>query len=285
MVARNLEMLVIAVTARSLYAPCARLVYELLDVHRSLTGDGWPARMLRALEGQLIRRCTGIIVSSPAFEEFYLRRYHQTLPPILTIENKVVPPEQTLSSSTIEEASLPSPPMGPPWRIGWFGVIRCQRSLDALSSLVRRHPGLVEIDIRGKIAANIAAEFDNIVAATPGIRYHGSYQYPDDLTEIYRQVHFTWAVDFYEVGWNSKWLLPNRLYEGGYCRTVPIALGSVETGRWLLRQRLGLLLEESWEASLEETTDCDDACRVLGGSGGDATGTAEPVCLDGRGVQ
>ena len=245
--ARNLEMLAVAATVRALHAPRARLVYELLDVHRLLAGDGWAAALLRGLEGSLLRRCAGIIVSSPAFEAFYLRRHHQALPPVLTVENKVMPPELP------RPLAAPQPPaMGPPWRIGWFGVIRCQRSLEALALLVRRRPGLVEIDIRGKIGANIAAEFERIVHTTPGFRYHGPYQYPEDLTKIYRQVHFTWAVDFYEAGLNSAWLLPNRLYEGGYCEAVPIALAGVETGKWLKRQRLGVLLAEFWEASLEK---------------------------------
>ena len=40
-------------------------------------------------------------------------------------------------------------------------------------------------------------------------------------------VHFTWAIDFYEAGANSDWLLPNRLYEGGAHGAVPIALAGV----------------------------------------------------------
>ena len=38
--ARNLEMLIIASRARNLYAPRAALVYECLDIHRLLLSQG-----------------------------------------------------------------------------------------------------------------------------------------------------------------------------------------------------------------------------------------------------
>jgi succinoglycan biosynthesis protein ExoL len=65
-------------------------------------------------------------------------------------------------------------------------------------------------------------------------------------------VHFTWAIDFYQEGANSTWLLPNRLYEGGLHGAVPIALRDVETGRWLQQHGLGLLLELPLEESVEK---------------------------------
>jgi succinoglycan biosynthesis protein ExoL len=56
-------------------------------------------------------------------------------------------------------------------------------------------------------------------------------------------VHFTWAIDYFEAGQNSDWLLPNRLYEGSAQGAVPIALNSVETGRWLAARDAGLRLD------------------------------------------
>ena len=147
---------------------------------------------------------------------------------------------------------MPRPAPGPPWRIGYFGVIRCRRSLECLSALVRSLPGLVEVDVRGKIASSVADQFDTILSRSPGMAYHGAYRYPDDLASIYGQVHLSWVIDCYEAGLNSSWLLPNRLYEGGYYRAVPIAMRGVETGRWLDRHGLGLLIDEPIEQSILE---------------------------------
>ena len=54
-----------------------------------------------------------------------------------------------------------------PWRIGWFGAIRCRRSLLCLAEIARQHPGLVEVDIRGRITEAMGDDFQAIVDATP----------------------------------------------------------------------------------------------------------------------
>lgn len=253
--ARNLEMLYLAVAARRRFAPDNPLFYELLDIHRLMLGDGASGRMLRRLEAALLRDCDGVIVSSPAFEREYLRRHYRDLPPVLLWENKVMPPalmERTgPSPRPFAGPDLPPPPAGRPWRIGWFGAIRCRRSLNALAAIARRHPGLIEVDIRGRVTEAMGGDFQEIVDTTPGLHYFGPYRYPDDLSTIYGRVHFVWAIDFYEAGFNSTWLLPNRLYEGGYCRRVPIALAAVETGRWLARRNLGFLLGDDLEPATE----------------------------------
>ena len=69
----------------------------------------------------------------------------------------------------------------------------------------------------------------SIVHAAPGITYTGPYDRARDLRRLYEEVDFAWAVDYYEAGGNSEWLLPNRLYEGGYFRTAMIASAKSQT--------------------------------------------------------
>jgi succinoglycan biosynthesis protein ExoL len=248
-IARNLEMLYLAAAARRRFAPTAPLFYELLDIHRLMIGTGAPSRLLRGLERHLLGQCDGVIVSSPAFERDYLRRHYSKLPPVLLWENKAMP---SLSGASVGDSGVGAvPAIGRPWRIGWFGAIRCRRSLLCLANLARKHPGLIEVDIRGRITEAMGADFQAIVDGAPGLHYHGPYRYPDDLAEIYGQIHFVWAIDFYEAGFNSSWLLPNRLYEGGYCQRVPIALAGVETGRWLAGQGLGFQISDDLESATE----------------------------------
>ena len=250
-VARNLEMLVLAAAARDRFAPGAALVYELLDIHGSLLGDGVASQVMRGIERRLLARSAAIIISSPAFERDYLSRFHPGHPPGILVENKV------FSAAGAPPDRVP-PANGPPWRIGWFGMIRCRRSLECLATLARRHPGLIEVDIRGRLAEDALGESMALLESTPGLRYHGPYDYFHDLSHIYGEVHFVWAIDFFEAGRNSAMLLPNRIYEGGLHGAVPIALEEVETGRWLAARGMGLILsgpvEEAAEALLSGMT-------------------------------
>jgi succinoglycan biosynthesis protein ExoL len=77
------------------------------------------------------------------------------------------------------------------------------------------------------------------------MRFGGAYRNPEDLPEIYGGVHFTWAIDFFEEGQNSAWLLPNRLYEGCRYGRVPVAMKGTETARFLSMRDVGLVLEEA----------------------------------------
>lgn len=237
--ARNLEMLAIAARARGIAAPGAGLVYECLDIHRTMLGRGLPSRLLRGLERRLLAASGLLIVSSPAFLTHYFEAVQGSRTPPLLLENKVV----VADLSKVARPAAPALPAGPPWRIGWFGVIRCARSLEILAGLARANPGLVEVVIRGKPAYHEFDGFERIVEATPGLRFEGPYA-REDLARIYGEVHFTWAIDYFEAGQNSDWLLPNRLYEGGLHGAVPIALSAVETGRWLAARQAGFLLTD-----------------------------------------
>ncbi len=247
--ARQLEMLVLAAQCRRRFAPEATLIYECLDIHRLMISPGLPGIFLRAAERHLLRKCQLLMVSSPAFVTEYFARMHAGLPPVRLEENKVVLSELGGPSDVMALRSRLRPP-GPPWRIGWFGIIRCGRSLAALAALTRLYPGLIEVIIRGRPARNVVPEFDKLVSDTPGLRFLGSYDRSRDLADIYGEVHFIWTLDFYEAGGNSVWLLPNRLYEGCLLGAVPLAEASVQTGRWLKGHGIDLLLDGPIEISL-----------------------------------
>jgi hypothetical protein len=101
----------------------------------------------------------------------------------------------------------------------------------------------VEVLLAGRPARTELPDFDQVVAATPGLTYAGPYT-ASDLAGLYGQVHFAWAIDYFEEGLNSAWLLPNRLYEGTAHGAAAIALAEVQTGRWLAEQGAGVLLRD-----------------------------------------
>ena len=235
--ARNLEMLLLARAALRAAEPEATLNYELLDVHRLLVSRTWLGAGLRAIEDDLLHETDLVLISSPAFAAGYFEPWRRPVKRLLTVENKVFEPGDSLPAARIVRTS------GPPWRIGWYGMLRCQRSLDMLCALARSASGLVQVDIRGRPTYGLFDDFDKQVADVPNLTFSGPYN-PADIPELYGSAHFAWSIDFFEEGLNSSWLLPNRLYEGQLFGAVPIALRDVETGRWLARRGAGLLLDD-----------------------------------------
>ncbi len=72
-VARQLEMLMLAALTRQRIAPDAPLVFECLDIHRLMLTRQPISVALRMLERHLLRSCSMLIVSSPAFIDQSLR--------------------------------------------------------------------------------------------------------------------------------------------------------------------------------------------------------------------
>jgi hypothetical protein len=237
-IARNLEMLLLAVRARNHFAPGSPVIYECLDIHRLLLSASPVGHVLRLLEDSLWRQTDLLLTSSPAFIRNYFapRKFPSA---VQLVENKVLHLEHEADS---HELKRPAP--GEPWRIGWFGVLRCRKSFDMLSRLTRELPGRVEVVLRGRPAPSIFPDFESEVARTPGMSFGGPYRNPADLGAIYGDVHFAWALDYFEESQNSAWLLPNRIYEGCLWGAVPLALGEVETGNWLAKRGAGVLLPD-----------------------------------------
>ena len=236
-VARNLEMLAIAVRVA---APGQRIVFECLDIHRLLLSTGAAGRALRGVEHRLLRRVDLVLTSSPAFEGQYFRTRQGFDGPVLVEENRLLDlADQPVPAATSRDRTADAGPL----QIGWFGMLRCRRSLAILRDLVASNPGRIEVLIAGIPSYVEFDDFDRDVANVPGLSFVGRYR-TQDLPQLYGSVDFAWAIDYFEEGLNSAWLLPNRLYESLALGAVPIALADVETGRWLERQGVGLRLRE-----------------------------------------
>lgn len=246
--ARSLEMLAVASAARRAAGSDPALVYECLDIHRLMLGQGFKSRALRVLERALARRADLLIVSSPAFLWAYFGAVQGLAVPSLLLENKVL---ELDGAAPRDAGPLPRRP----WRIGWMGALRCARSLDILTDLAARRPDLVCVRMHGRPALDEVGDLPAIAAAAPGVAYFGPYR-AHDLPRIYSGVHFAWAIDFMEEGQNSAWLLPNRIYESAAHGAPPIALAHVETGRTLTARGYGAPIRSvaALEAFLEQLT-------------------------------
>ncbi|MEJ2459124.1 MAG: glycosyltransferase [Novosphingobium sp.] len=238
--ARNLETLVLAARVRRKEQ---RLVYECLDIHRLLLGSGAPSRLLHRLEDWALRDVDLVVVSAPAFRDKYFRQHIGYEGDILLVENLVPQPPEGMPA-IID----PQPPL--PWVIGWFGMLRCRKGFEMLKAIAANSGGRIEVLIAGRPSPDVFPDFPGEVNEAPGVRFEGAYT-AEDLPGLFGRIHFIWAVDYFEEGLNSVWLLPNRLYESIAHGAVPIALESVATGEWLKAQDAGLLMNDP-EAELPE---------------------------------
>lgn len=239
-IGRNMEMLALANRTRTLFGGAAPVVYECLDIHRLLLDQGAMGMAMRSAERLLARDASLLLTSSPAFVRSYFEAYQQLRTPVALLQNKML----ELSEGALAPASPAAlPKQGEAWKIGWFGALRCAKSLDLLAAFTRRMEGRFEIVLRGRPAYVEFADFDSRVASEPHMRFDGPYRNPQDLAAIYGEVHFAWAIDFFEEGLNSSWLLPNRLYEGCRFGAVPIAVAGTETANFLAEHNLGLRLD------------------------------------------
>lgn len=240
--ARNLDMLLIAVTAKWLSGARAPVVYEVLDIQRVFLGSGLAGKLFRWAERQLMAATSLLVVSAPDFVTRYFQPTYGFAGRWFLLENKL--PETAVNAGLRPPREMVAP--GPPWVIGMFGVLRCQRSLDILCHVAEQLGDRVRIYLRGILSEpDIPTErMEAICRRLPNVIFDGPYVNPRDLPDIYGRVHFIWAADFLDPGGNSEWLLTNRIYEGGLMGAVLLAARGNATGRMVEREQLGFTLEE-----------------------------------------
>lgn len=236
--ARNLDMLAMAARVKRKLKLTAPLVYECLDIHHRLSGDHITAQLFRKLEARLLAQTALVVVSSPRFELEHFARYYPNEYQHMLIENRLID-----APDLPKRPPVKTPAATGPLRIGWFGNLRCRTSFELLTALLKRYPGQVAVDLRGYPAKSVFADLAGEVDAIAGMTYHGPYRAPDDLPDIYGAVDLVWACDWYERGANSVWLLPNRIYEGGYFMTPALVAAGTETARWVQAHGTGVVLD------------------------------------------
>jgi hypothetical protein len=248
--ARNIDMLFIAIVAKAIAQSKAPIVYEVLDIQRIFAGLGLANRVFRWVERWLMARSALLVVSSPDFISEYFRPRQHYSGQWRLLENKVFP----IKADWLQSNTRRRIPVGPPWVIGWFGTLRCARSLKTLCRIADVNPDLVTVHIRGlpsheDLPINV---IEAACAERTNMLYGGSYRSPEDLATIYGVIHFAWCIDYLDAGGNSDWLLPNRVYEGCLMGAMCLARKNTATSRMVEGRGLGWAFEEPAGTSVSE---------------------------------
>lgn len=248
--ARNLDMLALAFLTKRKLKLKTPVVYESLDVHRLLSRSDFIGKAMRAIEHRLLKRTAGLIVSSPGFIDNHFARYYPGDFTPYIIENRLAAGAdygaRPAPQSARDDAVL---------QIGWVGKLRCKRSLDLLADVADKLGDKVHIHLHGIPARTEIPVFEPIIDARPNMTFHGRYRSPEDLAEIYRPLDVVWAGDFMEAGQNSVWLLPNRIYEGGYYAVPSIAPAKTQTAEWIKNHEVGFSVSEPLTETLPDLVD------------------------------
>lgn len=242
--ARNLDMLATAFLAKRHTGLKTPVIYEALDVHRLLTRKDPIGLAFRRLEGALLSRTKALVVSSPGFLRHHFERRHRGAYTPFILENRLAAGADYGPRPT-RAITRPGP-----LQLGWIGMLRCRRSLDLLLKLAADVGPSVAIHLHGIPALTEIPDFHERVRGVPNLTFHGPYRSPEDLAGIYQNLDLVWAGDFMEAGFNSSWLLPNRLYEGGYYGVPAIAPAGTQTATWIEGRGVGFTLQEDLAVSL-----------------------------------
>jgi len=244
--ARNLDMGILAFIARFITLGKAKIIYEVLDIHELMTKKNVKGILLRYIEKYILSKSYKLVVSSQRFMDNYFIPYQNYKGKVFLLENKSFP----INGFDYNRVYSANKIMGKPWVIGWFGTLRCKKSLLILQHLAKIFKEEIIIYMRGYPAKIGMDLFLEIIKKHDNIIYDGEYKAPDDLKMLYDKVHFNWCIDLIDINANSDWLLPNRIYEGGLYGVPAIALSSQYIGEYVKKNGFGYVLDDPIEESL-----------------------------------
>tara|TARA_R110002096_G_scaffold377058_2_gene570935 strand:+ start:16262 stop:18241 length:1980 start_codon:yes stop_codon:yes gene_type:complete len=230
--ARNLDMVYLAMVCLWISRRKSPVVYECLDIHGIFMRGGIKQRLSRWAERMALRRIAHLVVSAPAFITQYFAPLQGYTGDWRVLENKLWFDETpSRPTPTPRDANLNI-------RLGWVGNIRCQASMDMLMAVADQRDN-VEIHIHGRVHDHALIDFHDRVAQRENVTYHGPYEYPDGLKSTYAECDLVWAQDLWQTGANSDWLLPNRIYEAAWHGCPSVAIRGTATGDKITRDGLG----------------------------------------------
>ncbi len=167
--------------------------------------DIMPIQQKKTISGIFIRTLDKIFFSKVNLLVFtsehfinYFTEFLKMKPPFITLENKM----DIISIKPIHKN------LNDIITIGYFGLIRCQKSISILKSLAKEYPDRFKVLIAG--VTDHTVELNNL---PKNVKLIGEYKSPQDLAKIYGKVDIVWNVLFDR---NMKWAMTNRFYESLY---------------------------------------------------------------------
>jgi succinoglycan biosynthesis protein ExoL len=237
----GLDMLFLGWISKQLsFRKNVKLIYEVGDIREILIGNTPINSIVRFFEKFLLRYVSLLVVTSEAFYNGYFLKvqnvkslkYH-------VIENKL---DSDIMSAARSQAITEK--QYKDFTIGYFGVLRCARTLEILKILAEKGKGKIKIYLRGLPGIKTQKEYDELVSIE-GVVNGGPYVVPDDLSVMYNSVDMVWACYPYhgkEIG-NWCWAKTIRFYESCYFRKPLFVQTGTEDCKTVGQYGIGICLD------------------------------------------
>ena len=225
------------------------MALEVADIYGVQVAPGWPGRAVRWLERRAVRHCRLLSLTSEGYRAYY-RDWLGAEAPIIIMENKLDPEfVRSVNGSgngpgnggANHSPAADAPDAGGPLRIGWFGRLRDEWTLQVLDELTRAAPARFAAVLSGTVSPYVK-NFDRRVADNPGLVYRGPFdRYPDSLPELYRGVDL--VMNCYPPEIPSGWAQHNRYYEACLFGRPLIARAGCYDAAEVRRRDVGMVID------------------------------------------
>ena len=232
---RNFDLLILGLWVKILSLGRIALVYEIEDVQEIFFKQTFGGKLFRFIERQVLRWVDLVVCLSPGFITGYLKPVQNYSGPTYVLENKLQ--LQGRSPEATEEGAVWQG-IQDKWVIGWFGTLRCPKSMKLLESIAQKMGDKVEIYTRGYPTETGLEAYMEIVNRNPNWTYDGEYTIPTDLEKMY---------GFLDEHGNSPLLLACRMYQGGFYGAVPLVVEGWQMDKWLSQRGLGYTLSPPFD--------------------------------------
>lgn len=217
------------------------IILEVGDIRELQTASGLWGRLVRKVDRYLADSCQLLVATASGFVDDYYRQWVGTTTRALIIENKLESSAIAEKRNVQEISKFRGIGNERPLRIGYFGLLRCEKSWKILVSLAKRYQKYVEI-----IAAGYPIDPTDLPQQTekyPNIVYKGKYRSPDDLPSLYHNVDLTWVHYPNNNYWGFRWARTNRFYESCFYQTPMITRSGSADAVEIKRYGIGLIIE------------------------------------------
>jgi succinoglycan biosynthesis protein ExoL len=200
-----------------------KVIMEVSDIREIQTDDTYKGDVYRIIDKIIAKKSSAIIATAPGFINEYYKKWLNVKKKSLIIENKLdyeIKGIKFCEDYKRGEDLL----LRKKIKIGYFGILRCKKTLEILHTIAETNKDNIEIVIAGTPTA-IVGYMQNIKISN-NLKYLGPFKSPDDLPCLYNQIDLVWACYPFpeKKSWNWRWARTNRYYECCYFKKPMIVL-------------------------------------------------------------
>ena len=230
------DMLFLIFMVKKLYKLSFSLIYEIGDIRDIQTKSSILGRFTRWLDRLLIRQVDLVVATSIGYIKGYYNDWLGENPKYHIIENKLEFKfeDQKNIYPVVKKTKI---------TIGYFGVLRCIRSIEILCMLAKSQPDNFRVIVAGVFQDE---SYKRLITDVPNIKYYGTYESPNDLQKLYSDVDIVWACYPFpaDEDQNWKWARTNRFYESCYYSTPMIFLKGSGDEKSILKYEIGMPIQD-----------------------------------------